>query len=295
MAQISDIENMEREIEEMENEEERLAYIRRRIRRFKTITQAVTLAPLLPFVFLFSSVSGVKISEPFQGIARFSVFAIFTAAFLVRLFIEEKIDNFKADEKIILARRRVHNQLPMEEKKPDAELATEGKDDYFERLVKINLENLAAYYELVKVQTDKSFSATLRIAYLGAFFIITGLALGFFRTDAGDKLTYISTGAGVLTEFIAGVFFWLYSRTVSQLRGYHDSLISVQNILLSFKLVSDTRDAKEKAQMVSRMCSYLLAGLPIRPVVDKADTTPKQPKPTSSTKTKPTVEGDATE
>jgi hypothetical protein len=115
---------------------------------------------------------------------------------------------------------------------------------------------------LVKIQTDKSFRASLGIAYFDGVLIVIGLALGFYRADAADKVSYVASGAGVLTEFIAGVFFWLYSKTVSQLRGYHDSLISVQNILLSFKLVSDTRDPKEKAAMVSQMCSFLLTGLP---------------------------------
>lgn len=123
------------------------------------------------------------------------------------------------------------------------------------------MENLAAYYELVKIQTDKSFRASLSVAYFGAGLIVIGLALGFFRTDAADKVTYISTGAGVLTEFISGVFFWLYSKTVRQLREYHDSLISVQNVLLSFKLVSDTKDPKDKAEMVSKMCEYLMTSL----------------------------------
>jgi hypothetical protein len=135
------------------------------------------------------------------------------------------------------------------------------------------VENLAAYYELVKIQTDKSFRASLGIAYFGGSLIVVGLALGFFRTDATDKVTYIATGAGVLTEFISGVFFWLYSKTVRQLREYHDSLISVQNVLLSFKLVSDTKDPKDKAEMVSKMCSYLMTSLSKQVDQDKAAST----------------------
>jgi Cyanobacterial TRADD-N associated 2-Transmembrane domain len=47
--------------------------------------------------------------------------------------------------------------------------------------------------------------------------------------------SYISTGAGVVTEFIAAVFFYLYNRTVRQMKEYHDSLLSVQNILCPSK------------------------------------------------------------
>jgi hypothetical protein len=88
--------------------------------------------------------------------------------------------------------------------------------------------------------------------------ILASLFVAFMHNDAKERILAISTGAGVITEFVASVFFWLYSRTVSQLRAYHDSLVSIQNVLLSFKLVADTADAAEKARMVSRMCTYLL-------------------------------------
>src|SRR5258708_39851920 len=89
-------------------------------------------------------------------------------------------------------------------------------------------------------------------------FIILGLALGFAATANSQILTYISSGSGVITEFIAGVFFYLYNRTVRQMKGYHDSLLVVQNILLSFKLVEDTKDENEKAKMVGQMLGYLV-------------------------------------
>jgi hypothetical protein len=76
------------------------------------------------------------------------------------------------------------------------------------------------------------------------------------------------------------VFFWLYSQTVRQLRGYHDSLLSVQNVLLSFKLVSETKDPKEKGEMVSRMCRYLLvhsvSSPSMRPAASEADDNSEQ-------------------
>ena len=43
------------------------------------------------------------------------------------------------------------------------------------------------------------------------------------------------------------------------MKEYHDSLLSVQNILLSFKLVEDTKDENEKAKMVGQMISYLVS------------------------------------
>jgi hypothetical protein len=270
MADISDIEQMEREMDEVETEDQLLrrhTVITRKLRMFGRLFPIVPATAFAVYVMMrgnFSvALSSYTAQEKAVGVA------LLGGMTFLKAYIEGRIREIKDDDSIILARRRVHDQMP-DAKTPNAE------DAYFDNLVKINVENLAAYYELVKIQTDKSFRASLGIAYFGAGLIVTGLAIGFFRTDSADKITYISTGAGVLTEFIAGVFFWLYSRTVSQLRGYHDSLISVQNVLLSFKLVSDTQDPKDKAEMVSKMCSYLMTSLS-KQVAEASKAAPRKP------------------
>ena len=49
--------------------------------------------------------------------------------------------------------------------------------------------------------------------------------------------------------------------TVRQLKEYHDSLLAVQKVLLSFKLVADTGDPAAKRERTSQMCEYLLSGV----------------------------------
>lgn len=133
---------------------------------------------------------------------------------------------------------------------------TENKPEYFDSLVKINVENLAAYYSLVKTHTSQSFKVSLLISIVGFALIAAGLIIGFKYDD--KIIGYISTGSGIVTEFISGILFYLYNKTVRQLKEYHDSLINVQNILLSFKLIESTTDEKAKAEMVSKMLEYLV-------------------------------------
>ncbi|HEX5284062.1 MAG TPA: hypothetical protein VFW30_08075 [Bryocella sp.] len=133
-----------------------------------------------------------------------------------------------------------------------------GDDSYFDSLVKINVENLAEYYELVKSHTDKSFSVSVGAGIIGFLLIVTGLTLSFIQVGPGH-VPGITEGAGIITEFISAVFFYLYNKTVASMKGYHDSLLAVQNILLSFKLVGDTEAAPEaKARMVEQMLEYLI-------------------------------------
>jgi hypothetical protein len=93
---------------------------------------------------------------------------------------------------------------------------------------------------------------------VGFILILIGLAFGFARGQNTQTISFISAGAGVVVEFISGVFFYLYNRTVIRLKDYHDSLLAVQNILLSFKIVGDMQDEKEKAKMASLMIGSLV-------------------------------------
>ena len=127
---------------------------------------------------------------------------------------------------------------------------------YFTNLVRINVTNLGDYYALVKVHTNNSFRASLVAGALGFALIALGLAVGFF-TDRDESIAYLATASGVLVEFISGVFFYLYNRTVRQLKEYHDSLLDVQNILLSFKIVEDS-DVSQRGSLLEKILTYLL-------------------------------------
>ena len=62
---------------------------------------------------------------------------------------------------------------------------------YFERLVKINLENLATYYALVAAHTNKSFVTALVAGVLGFGLVAAGLIAGFMKGSEPSALIYI--------------------------------------------------------------------------------------------------------
>lgn len=136
--------------------------------------------------------------------------------------------------------------------------SAQASNSYFDKLVEINVVNLEKYYLLVRSHTEKSFMVSIAAGVIGFVLIAIGLVFGFANATNSQLASYIATGSGIIREFIAGVFFYLYNRTVRQMKGYHDSLITVQNILLSFKIVGDTKDENEKAKMVERMLAYLV-------------------------------------
>jgi hypothetical protein len=131
------------------------------------------------------------------------------------------------------------------------------RPSYFDSLIRINVENLAAFYVLIKRHTDKSYKIAMRVCVFGFFLIIVGLILIITNVSSPPIASYITLAAGIITEIIAGVFFNVYNRTTRQVRGYYDSILAEQNILLSFKLMEDAKDESEKAKVVSQMLTNL--------------------------------------
>ena len=188
-----------------------------------------------------------------QSVVGVVLLAYGTLFFGWAVYVSSRIASLRAERETISSRKRILQRLL-----PSSQDPSQAEPSYFDRLVGINVDNLAAYYALVKLHTDKSFVVATAAGVVGFALVITGLILGYFRGDDAPDIAYMSAGAGVVTEFIAGVFFYLYNRTVRQLKEYHDSLLAVQNILLSFKLVGDLQSSEEKTRMVSRMLAYLV-------------------------------------
>ncbi len=134
---------------------------------------------------------------------------------------------------------------------------TMNSSKHFDTLVSINIRNLEEYYDLVKKSNQRSFTVSLLMSILGVVLILAGLSYSFFVN--GDKsITYLAAASGIVVELISGLLFYLYNRTVIQLKDYHDSLLDVQNVLLSFKLIDDLKDEENKSTIMKQMIEFLV-------------------------------------
>jgi hypothetical protein len=125
--------------------------------------------------------------------------------------------------------------------------------NFVTNLVKINFKYIDKYYLQTQIQADKSFLLTSYAAIIGLFVIITGLiALFFDRTQSG----YVATATGLLGEFIASVFFYLYNKTIAKMSDYHQKLVLTQNVSLALKIAEDLPE-KEQCEAKLKLVDYL--------------------------------------
>lgn len=127
-----------------------------------------------------------------------------------------------------------------------SELRDEKEKNFFTKLVEINFKYLDQYYLQTQEQADKSFRLASAASIAGLLIISAGIVMMFF-SEVEPAL--VTTGAGVITELIASLFFYLYNRTILKMSQYHQKLVITQNISLALKISEDMKDeAKIKVQ-----------------------------------------------
>jgi hypothetical protein len=107
------------------------------------------------------------------------------------------------------------------------------------------LELLAAYHQIVLAQSSRSFSWALVGSGLGLMFFMAAVA---FALVTGITLaSIVPLISGAVVEVVAGVVFYLYGQTTSQLSSFHNRLEVLQRYLLANSLC-ETLEGDERAK-----------------------------------------------
>ena len=101
---------------------------------------------------------------------------------------------------------------------------------------------------------QRGFFVTVCVAVFGAVLIGAGIIAMFFEKM---EPSYITCASGIITEFIAAIFFYLYNKTISSMSKYHNKLVISQNISIALK-VADTLPEEDKTKAKNTIISELL-------------------------------------
>ncbi len=107
--------------------------------------------------------------------------------------------------------------------------------DIYKYVLLININALEGYVAQARLQAQQSFNLSKNIAITGFIIISSAIVLSIIYTLIGNvnlNAAYLAGIAGVLTEFISGIFFFLYSKTLTQINLFHDKLVDMQKTAL---------------------------------------------------------------
>lgn len=127
------------------------------------------------------------------------------------------------------------------------------EENFFTKLVQINFKYLDQYYLQTQEQANKSFQLSAFAAISGLAIIVIGISMMFFNKI---EPAYVTTSAGILSEFIAAIFFYLYNKTILKMSQYHQKLVITQNVSLALK-ITDEMDKEQKAKSLELLIDRL--------------------------------------
>jgi len=112
-------------------------------------------------------------------------------------------------------------------------------------LVKRNLALLREAYVISKQQVRNTFSAAIFTCCLGFITFATGI-IGF-SSQGNSVILICSTGSGAVIQIVAGLIFWIYSKSVEQLNAFHKTFHENQKLLSSIHLVNSVSEMNKDA------------------------------------------------
>lgn len=143
-------------------------------------------------------------------------------------------------------------EVSTEEKKNYSEkLENASGDDIFKYILLINISALDGYVAQTRIQAQQSFQLSKIVAIIGFVILSIAIGLSIYLTMAGNtnlNAAYLGGVAGIITEFIAGVFFYLYNKTLQQINLFHDKLVMMQQTSMSYIATGLVSDQAKKDQ-----------------------------------------------
>jgi hypothetical protein len=135
-------------------------------------------------------------------------------------------------------------------------------DEIFKYILLMSSAALEEYVAQTRLQAQQSFLSSTGVAMVGFILLSIGIGLAFWASFTGKSdlnAAYLAAVAGLLTEFISGVFFYLYSRTLQQINRFHDRLISSQHVAMSFLAISLLEEQTHKEATQAELAKLLLS------------------------------------
>lgn len=166
-------------------------------------------------------------------------------------------------------------------------------DDVFKYLFLLNFSELHQYISQTRLQAQQSFVLSVVTSVIGFVLVASGVILGIVSNFVGGvtiSTAYLSAISGILTEFISGVFFYLYSTTLRQLNLFHAKMVESENVsvsLLANSLISEA--AKKDEGMLQLSTALMKSAFAAEKEISNTSRTETPTSPTPAPKDVPTA------
>ncbi|WP_322067333.1 TRADD-N-associated membrane domain-containing protein [Burkholderia ubonensis] len=142
-------------------------------------------------------------------------------------------------------------------------LDTAAEKDIFKYFLLINVSALEGYLAQSRLQAQSTFGMCKRVAYAGFGIVVIAVILAIISSwknfNNGLTIAQLTGLAGVVTQLISAIFFFLYNRTLQQFNTSQDKLVSAQEMAISLMAVGAITDVVKRDDVSVEVVKLLLA------------------------------------
>ena len=125
--------------------------------------------------------------------------------------------------------------------------------------IQLSLNQLTEYYAINKNQARSSFSWSVFAIVVGFITLIGGVWLFYLQEKPNVQLTTITSIASILAEFIGAAYFFIYTKSLSQLNFFFSQLVRLQDTMLAIKLMEDMKDDAKQDEMRRKLIMAIIS------------------------------------
>lgn len=118
-------------------------------------------------------------------------------------------------------------------------------NDVFKYVFLINNASVEKYVQQSRQQAETVFRVGQRIAIAGFSLLLASVIIGLasMYTDRSLVMAYFAGVVGVLTDLVAVALFWMYKKTLQQIDGFYQRMMTRQHAsLMSMDQISSRSD-----------------------------------------------------
>ena len=103
-------------------------------------------------------------------------------------------------------------------------------------IILLNLNRLSEYYTINLTQAKNSYRYSIIGVCIGTLIFIYCIWSFIGNDNPNITVTIIGSIMGIITDFIAATYFYLYKKSIEQLNMYFKELIKIQDTMLAIEL-----------------------------------------------------------
>lgn len=126
-------------------------------------------------------------------------------------------------------------------------------------IILLNLNRLSEYYTINLTQAKTSYRYSIIGVCIGTLIFIYCVWSFINNDNPNMTVTIIGSLMGIITDFIAGSYFYLYQKSIVQLNMYFKELIKIQDTMLAIELCNKINaQSKEYNESINSIIMELL-------------------------------------